>query len=798
MVRAIAAPISQYVLKVHSRCDLACDHCYVYEHADKSWRYKPRVISLQTVDMVGRRIAEHAAAHQLAEVFVVLHGGEPLLTGRTRMRAILDVLITHIAPVAGIDLRIHSNGVLLDEHWCDLFREYGVKVGVSLDGDQAANDRHRRFADGRSSHSRVLAALSLLGRPEYRDIYAGILCTIDLANDPVAVYRALVEQAPPRLDLLLPHATWKHPPHRPPGLDSPYADWLMQVYRCWDGDGRKVPIRIFDSLHSASRGGPSFTEALGTDPADLLVVDTDGAWEQPDSMKTAFDGAAATGMNVFEHPVDAVAGHPAIVARQGGVTALCATCRACPVVRVCGGGLYAHRYRPAQNSSRDAGDDTTGPHDGTEFDNPSVYCADLKALIDQVIVVEHARAVPVLAAADRQPGDRQAPAGWARHALQNRALDSLAAGHGDAAGLSVLAGLRLSEVRLLVAEVATRDTGWRDMGLRAAASAGWDLLCELDRHHRHAVQEILAHPYAYAWALRCLRPPSGADNDLDRAHLAGLAAAAALRAGAVAQLPVPVRRGLLHVPTIGAVAVDPGEGNTRLLSVSPGHWPVTPGGRWLKSRYVSAPPFAGLAVEDLDPFRDCQEWPASGRLSSSEWQAWRRRLTTAGRHLADAVPGYAKALGAGLRAVVPLCPPPAGSRSATARQAFGAVAVALPGRRAARGELSELLLHEFQHVKLSALLDLCRLLDPDCRSLLKVPWRADPRPVEGVLHGTYAYLALTHLRQAEGRPARATYLRYRSWVSHATDALLTTEGALTPAGRRFVTGMAAAAQSGGA
>ena len=202
-------PISQYVLKVHGRCNLACDHCYVYEHADQSWRYKPAAIGAETAVMAARRIAEHALAHELTEVSVILHGGEPLLLGKTMMRALLDTLMSEVEPVTGIDIRVHSNGVLLDEQWRDLFAEYGVKVGVSLDGDRAANDRHRRFADGRGSFPQVHTALALLRRPEYRSIYAGILCTIDLANDPIAVYQALVAEEPPRLDLLLPHATWE-------------------------------------------------------------------------------------------------------------------------------------------------------------------------------------------------------------------------------------------------------------------------------------------------------------------------------------------------------------------------------------------------------------------------------------------------------------------------------------------------------------------------------------------------------------------------------------------------------------
>jgi uncharacterized protein len=782
--------ISQYVLKVHSRCDLACDHCYVYEHADQTWHAKPRVITPATAGMAATRIAQHAADRQLAHVSIILHGGEPLLLGKARMRALLGTLAALISQVSEMDLRIHTNGVQLDEQWCDLFAEYGVQVGVSLDGDRAANDRHRRYADGRSSYSRVLAALTLLSQ-RYRRIYAGILCTVDLRNDPVAVYRALVEQQPPALDLLLPHATWERPPDRPAGHQTAYADWLMRVFECWDNDGRSVPIRIFDSVLSASRGGPSFTEAIGTDPADLLVIDTDGAWEQPDSMKTAFDGAAATGMNVFDHPVSTVARHPAVRARQRGTGALCATCQACPVVQVCGGGLYAHRFRPTPGTSRLAEGGGTVLFDENEFDNPSAYCADLMALISRMTAAERRADT----AADARPHGGRTRQDHPELEVPAGALESLAAGPGDVGAVAALAAIRLSEARSLVARVAASEAGWHDAGLRAAAAEGWALLCELDRAYSGPVQEVFEHPYIYAWALRCLRPPPGADTDLDRAHLAGLASAAALRAGVTAELPVPVRHGLVHVPTVGALAVPSGDGSTKVVSIVPGKPPASRGGgRWRTARYVSTVPFARLAVEDLDPFRDCQQWPASSRLSSAAWRAWQRRLASSGWELAQDVPGYAQVLGAGLRAVVPLCSAAAGHRSSTARQAPGAVAVALPGRNASRGALGELLLHEFQHAKLNVLLDRRRLFDPGYRWRLRVPWRPEPRPVEGVLHGLYAYLAVTHLYQSRGRRARAGYLQCRSWVADTATELLKAGGALTPDGRRFVTGLAAAAE----
>jgi uncharacterized protein len=361
-------PFRQLVLKVHSRCDLACDHCYVYEHADQSWAARPKVISDEVISWTALRLVEHAKAHALSSVQVILHGGEPLLAGPARLRRICEEFHRALDGVSRLDLRIHTNGIQLSRRFLDLFAEFDVRVGISLDGDRAANDLHRRYASGRSSYDQVLAALSLLRQESHRHLYAGLLCTVDVRNDPVAAYDALAAQDPPRIDFLLPHATWDEPPLRPHGARTPYADWLTAVHDRWDAQGRPMPVRLFDSIISTLGGGPSLTEAMGLAPADVVVVETDGTFEQADSLKTAFDGAPVTGEDVFHHTLDDVARHPGIVARQRGLAGLSATCRSCPVVRSCGGGLYAHRYRG----------------DGTEFDNPSVFCADLEALVRAV------------------------------------------------------------------------------------------------------------------------------------------------------------------------------------------------------------------------------------------------------------------------------------------------------------------------------------------------------------------------------------------------------------------------------
>src|ERR671917_2662710 len=71
-------PFREFVLKIHSRCDLACDYCYMYELADQTWRLRPRRMPRTIAEQTATRIAEHIHAHRLTRATIILHGGEPL------------------------------------------------------------------------------------------------------------------------------------------------------------------------------------------------------------------------------------------------------------------------------------------------------------------------------------------------------------------------------------------------------------------------------------------------------------------------------------------------------------------------------------------------------------------------------------------------------------------------------------------------------------------------------------------------------------------------------------------------
>ncbi|OWA17128.1 FxsB family radical SAM/SPASM domain protein [Streptomyces sp. CS159] len=370
----VPTPLRQFVLKVHGRCNLDCTYCYLYRGQDDGWRDRPARAGARVVEHTAARIAEHVAAHGLDRIRVELHGGEPLLAGPAPVREYVRAVRRAVPDGCRITATVQTNGTRLTDRGLEQLTEDGIRVGLSLDGGRAAHNARRVDHAGRPAWPAALAAARRLAA--HPEAYAGILCTVDLAAEPLDVYHSLLELAPPRLDLLLPHANWGNPP---PGLDggppgrhrpgaTPYGDWLVTVFDAWWDAGRlRTRVRLFQEIVALLLGAPSLAEAVGLSPVAAVVVETDGAIEQVDSLRSAYRGAAETGLDVFRHSFDTVLRHPGIAARQSGERALGEECRACPVGRVCGGGNYVHRYAP-----------------GSGFGHASVYCADLERLIRHV------------------------------------------------------------------------------------------------------------------------------------------------------------------------------------------------------------------------------------------------------------------------------------------------------------------------------------------------------------------------------------------------------------------------------
>lgn len=352
-----------FLVKIASRCNLACDYCYVYEHADQSWRQQPRVMSPENREQLANRLAEYVEHAALGEIVVVFHGGEPLLAGADTIAETAKLIRSTVRPSTDVGFTMQTNGVLLDEPALDTLWEAGVSVSLSIDGPQTANDRHRLTIRGRSSFGQTARALELLKtRP---DQFAGVIAVIDADVPGASLLEFFDEHRPPQVDFLLPDANHLCPPPGREANAARYAEWLIAAFDAWFDRYPHLRVRTFDQLLQSIAGLPSGTDAFGLGNVSLLSIETDGSYHDLDVLKITQNGGTALGFELRTSPIASAAGSPRIETHRALLTVggLAAECRACPEVDICGGGSVPHRFAS----------------DG--FDHPTVYCIEMLALI---------------------------------------------------------------------------------------------------------------------------------------------------------------------------------------------------------------------------------------------------------------------------------------------------------------------------------------------------------------------------------------------------------------------------------
>lgn len=411
-----------------------------------------------------------------------------------------------------------------------------------------------------------------------------------------------------------------------------------------------------------------------------------------------------------------------------------------------------------------------------------------------------------------RPADAQAQI--PHHSLSTQQFAALARGGGDKEAIGQLVAGQQSKHRILLSKVAALARRG-DHPDDALGVAGWQLLAQVQQRDPAAAAEVMAYPSVGAWALHVIRSSVASAADSASANtasgasaalpgvrpsgLAAIAAAAAIRAGLDAEIEVPVLGAGVLLPSLGTaeaagatavVAAREGEvrsGNRR-VRVRPG----APGWRELRRATAGS---LNVLVDDLDPFRmPTPDGGPTGRLTPPQLTELRDSLRAAWPVLP---PASAAQVAAIVRVIVPFQPPESGnfSISISSPQVFGTVAMS---RQPDKYLCAETLVHETQHLKLCALLDLVELARPDDGQLYYAPWRPDPRPVSGLLQGTYAYLGVSGFwreqRQAAPEPevrqrANAEFARWRDGAATATATLLGS-GQLTSAGETFMRTMA--------
>ena len=402
------------------------------------------------------------------------------------------------------------------------------------------------------------------------------------------------------------------------------------------------------------------------------------------------------------------------------------------------------------------------------------------------------------------------------HQLLWSDFDALARADGDPELVRKLRAAERSRRLLLLRGLVDQTTKSDDLsGPLPSPESAWELLARVQDSAPEALEAILAHPYTGSWAgyatRLCEQDVTGVCPFwVHIGYVHCLAAAAAIRAGLGFELEVPVWQGNVPLPTLGMA---------HLRAVAPFSVAVVHGSAgevvvWNKDSHVRVPAVRGIdapgwsgiretttwsggqqlniRLDDLDPYRGLYEPIPPQRLTPVEVEGWRTVLGHAWALLVRHLPEVASALPEGLDSLVPEPAVPFRLPSASTGEAFGSAIVAYTDQPAM---LAAALVHEFQHIRLGGLLHLVRLNHNDPRERIYAPWRDDPRPLSGVLHGIYAFFGVASFWRALARDERGdTLAAFEFALSRGqvwrTLTAIRRDSSLTPAGRRFLAGIA--------
>ncbi len=136
-------------------CNLACDYCFFLAKE----RLHPGSRSRMSEEVLEAHVRQVPEAHQVPQVTVACQGGEPTLMGLDFFRRAQGYIEKYRKPNTTVEPTIQTNGVLLDDEWCEFLQEHNYLVGVSVDGPREMHDAYRKDKAGKPVFDRVMRGL---------------------------------------------------------------------------------------------------------------------------------------------------------------------------------------------------------------------------------------------------------------------------------------------------------------------------------------------------------------------------------------------------------------------------------------------------------------------------------------------------------------------------------------------------------------------------------------------------------------------------------------------------------------
>ena len=167
-------------------CNLNCQYCFYLSkealYPDSHFRMTDTLLETYT--------RQYIAAQQVPEVTFSWQGGEPTLMELDFFERAIHYQQKYARPGIQIHNTLQTNGVSLNEEWCQFFKKHNFLIGVSIDGTREMHNAYRLNKGDEGSFDQVIRGWQLLQK---YGVDSNVLCAVHKANQdsPIELYHFL-------------------------------------------------------------------------------------------------------------------------------------------------------------------------------------------------------------------------------------------------------------------------------------------------------------------------------------------------------------------------------------------------------------------------------------------------------------------------------------------------------------------------------------------------------------------------------------------------------------------------------
>jgi len=232
-------------------CNLDCSYCFYLDRATDPYQALP---SRTMTPATQERMVQTFLAYSYPNSVFAFQGGEPTLAGLPFFRKLVELETQYGRPGHNISNALQTNGMLIDEEWCGLFKEYNWLIGISMDGPAEIHDAYRVNKAGHATWKRVMQSIETMQKHK---VEFNVLCVVNQVNvtRPREIYEFFRQLGIDNVQYIPLSEFDGHGNRLPYTISSEeYGRFLCETFDLWWPERRTMRIRFFDNLAEGLAG----------------------------------------------------------------------------------------------------------------------------------------------------------------------------------------------------------------------------------------------------------------------------------------------------------------------------------------------------------------------------------------------------------------------------------------------------------------------------------------------------------------------------------------------------------------